>query len=132
MTELRAAVAAKKALLDELRPLSTEALASLEHVPAAAFMAHLRLVNIHPFNDGNGRTARLLMNLLLIRSGYPPIAVRPEDRLAYVKSLQEAQAGKGNEGFEALLYGRLDQTLADYLKVLSPTESRPRNSPGLL
>jgi len=34
-----------------------------------------------PFNDGNGRTARLLMNLILIRAGYPPIAVRPEDRL---------------------------------------------------
>jgi Fic family protein len=100
--------------------------------PATAFTAHLRLVNVHPFNDGNGRTARLLMNLLLIRGGYPPIAVRPEDRLAYIKSLQQAQAGKGNEGFEALLYQRLDETLADYLNVLSPKESLPGNSPGRL
>jgi hypothetical protein len=45
-----------------------------------------------PFNDGNGRTAWLLMNLVLIRAGYPPIAVRPEDRLAYIRALQ-AQAG---------------------------------------
>src|SRR5664279_2872008 len=40
-----------------------------------AFAAHRRLVDIHPFNDGNGRTARLLMNLILIRGGYPPVAV---------------------------------------------------------
>ncbi len=48
--------------------------------PASAFEAHYRLAAIHPFSDGNGRTARLLMNLLLLRGGYPPIAVRPEDR----------------------------------------------------
>ena len=44
--------------------------------PKAAFDAHFRLTAIHPFSDGNGRTARLLMNLLLIRAGYVPIAVR--------------------------------------------------------
>ena len=98
-----------------------------------AFTAHRRLVDIHPFNDGNGRTARLLMNLLLIRGGYPPIAVRPEDRVAYIEALQQAQAGAGNESFETLLYQRLDATLSDYLTVLaSPTESLPRNSPGRL
>src|SRR6202789_530355 len=46
----------------------------------AAFDAHYRLTAIHPFADGNGRTARLLMNLLLIRGGYPPVAGRPADR----------------------------------------------------
>jgi Fic family protein len=53
-------------------------LATASPTPQTAFTAHRRLVDIHPFNDGNGRTARLLMNLLLIRSGYPPVAVRPE------------------------------------------------------
>ncbi len=48
--------------------------------PEGAFEAHFRLTAIHPFSDGNGRTARLLMNLMLIRGGYPPVAVRPEDR----------------------------------------------------
>jgi Fic family protein len=87
--------------------------------PETAFAAHLRLVDIHPFNDGNGRTARLLMNLILIRGGYPPIAVRPVDRLSYVRALQQSQAGHGNEGFIMLLYERLDATLEEYVSALS-------------
>jgi Fic family protein len=85
---------------------------------ATAFAAHLRIVDIHPFNDGNGRTARLLMNLVLIRAGYPPIAVRPEDRPAYIAALQQSQSGQGSDAFETLLYQRLDVTLAEYLNVL--------------
>jgi Fic family protein len=81
--------------------------------PMTAFTAHYRLVAIHPFNDGNGRTARLLMNLILLRGGYPPVAVRPEDRPAYIASLQFAQDGGGTEAFERLLYQRLDVTLAE-------------------
>jgi Fic family protein len=83
-----------------------------------AFLAHLRLVKIHPFNDGNGRSARLLMNLILIRAGYPPVAVRPEDRLDYIRALQRAQAGQGTESFNTLLYRRLDATLGEYLSAL--------------
>ena len=84
--------------------------------PDTAFAAHRRLVDIHPFNDGNGRTARLLMNLVLIRGGYPPVAVRPEDRLAYVQALQAAQTGAGDAAFDALLFARLDATLDAYLR----------------
>jgi len=83
-----------------------------------AFGAHRRLVDIHPFNDGNGRTARLLMNLILIRGGYPPVAVRPEDRLAYLHTLQQSQAGLGDEDFKYLLYERLDAALDEYLNAL--------------
>jgi Fic family protein len=93
-------------------------LAAAPAAPDAAFAAHLRVVDIHPFNDGNGRTARLLMNLVLIRGGYPPVAVRPEDRLAYLRALQDAQSGKGSEAFERLLYERLDATLEEYLRAL--------------
>ncbi len=91
-------------------------LGSAPAAPETAFMAHLRLVDIHPFNDGNGRTARLLMNLILIRAGYPPISVRPEDRLDYIRSLQQSQAGQGSEAFSRLLYQRLDATLDEYLR----------------
>jgi Fic family protein len=83
-----------------------------------AFSAHLRLVNIHPFNDGNGRTARLLMNLILIRSGYPPLTVRPEDRADYIRALQQAQERRGADSFDRLLYERLDATLGEYLRTL--------------
>lgn len=85
-----------------------------------AFVAHLRLVTIHPFNDGNGRVARLVMNLVLIRAGYPPVAIRPEDRLSYINALQEAQSGqKTDTAFYNLLYERLNATLEDYLAALS-------------
>jgi Fic family protein len=94
-------------------------------MPETAFSAHRRLVDIHPFNDGNGRTARLLMNLILIKGGYPPIAVRPEDRLAYLHALQESQAGRGDEAFERLLYQRLDATLAEYLSALREALPHP-------
>jgi cell filamentation protein, protein adenylyltransferase len=86
----------------------------------AAFTAHRRLVEVHPFNDGNGRAARLLMNLILIRGGYPPVAVRPEDRLEYIRALQQEQAGQGAAGFRELLYRRLDATLDEYLCALEP------------
>jgi Fic family protein len=93
-------------------------LAAASNTPATAFTAHRRLVDIHPFNDGNGRTARLLMNLILIRGGYPPIAVRPEDRPAYIRALQQSQAAGGSESFDSLLYERLDATLDEYLAAL--------------
>jgi len=52
---------------------------------------HYRLVTIHSFIDGNGRTARLLMNMILMMKGYPPAIIRKNDRLAYIKSLEKPQ-----------------------------------------
>src|SRR5258708_29067296 len=72
--------------------------------PETAFSAHRRLVDIHPFNDGNGRVARLLMNLVLIRGGYPPVAVRPEDKPTSIRALQVAQTGQGTATFHNLLF----------------------------
>lgn len=45
-----------------------------------AALAHLKLVDIHPFSDGNGRTSRLLMNLILIKAGYPPVIIMKQER----------------------------------------------------
>jgi len=86
-------------------------LESAPNTPEIAFAAHRHLVDTHPFNDGNGRTARLLMNLILIRGGYPPIAVRPKDRPSYLRTLQQSQAGCGTEAFDTLLYERLRATM---------------------
>jgi Fic family protein len=65
------------------------------------------------------------MNLILIRGGYPPVAVRPEDRPAYVGALQEAQAGRGSGRFDRLLYERLDATLGEYLSAAKEVHPAP-------
>ena len=54
---------------------------------------HHRLVRIHPFIDGNGRTARLVMNLLLMKDGYPPTVIRKVDRRSYRSALARADRG---------------------------------------
>ncbi len=97
-------------------------------MPAAAFEAHFRLTAIHPFSDGNGLTARLLMNLLLIRDGYPPVAVRPEDRKTYLDLLEHASLADDLKPFQTFMHGRLDATLGEYLSALQealPAASQP-------
>ncbi len=103
-------------------------LAQAADTPETAFTAHRRLVDIHPFNDGNGRTARLLMNLILIRGGYPPVAVRPQDRPAYIHALQAAQDGQGSAAFDGLLYQRLDATMGEFLSALREAVAVPQTS----
>lgn len=83
--------------------------------PSAAFDAHFRLTAIHPFGEGNGRTARLLMNLLLIRAGYVPVAVRPEDRKPYLDALEHDSMADDLVPFQIFMHGRLDVTLGEYL-----------------
>jgi len=112
----------------ELRPLMeafSTWLADAPMTPETAFTAHRRLVDIHPFNDGNGRTARLLMNLVLIRGGYPPVPVRPEDRPRYIAALNLAQDGGGDDAFRTLLYERLDAAMDEVLQAFRQT--RPDN-----
>jgi Fic family protein len=87
--------------------------------PSAIFEAHFRLTAIHPFGDGNGRAARLLMNLLLIRAGYPPVAVRPQDRKAYLDALEHGSLASDLDPFQQVMHERLDATLAAYLAVLA-------------
>jgi len=90
-------------------------LAGLDGEPAAVFEAHFKLTAIHPFSDGNGRTARLLMNLLLLRGRYVPVAVRPEDRARYLDALEVGSLQGDLAPFQVLMHERLDATLAEYL-----------------
>lgn len=64
------------------------------HPIALAAFAHRRLVDIHPFTDGNGRTARLLMNLILVNQGYQIVSIPPILRIEYISALQAAQKSK--------------------------------------
>ena len=65
------------------------------------------------------------MNLVLLRGGNPPFAVRPQDRPAYIAALQDAQAGRGTEPFDKLLYRRLDATLGESLSALQEALTAP-------
>ena len=76
---------------------------------------HHRFVWIHPFFDGNGRTARLLMNLLFIRCGYPPAIVLFNDRAKYYRTLNEANNGK-YAPFVLLIAQALERSLDLYLE----------------
>jgi len=94
---------------------------SQAHPVAVAAEAHYRLVSIHPFVDGNGRTARLLMNLLLIQEGYPPAIIRDQDRLRYINALEKAQLGGSWEDFLALIYQAVERSLDIYLESADPS-----------
>ncbi len=54
---------------------------------------HYKFIRIHPFDDGNGRTARILMNFILMKFGYPPVIIKTEDKTNYFAVLQMADAG---------------------------------------
>lgn len=91
------------------------------HTCLRASRAHLQLVSIHPFVNSNGRTARLLMNLLLLQDGWPPAIIRKEDRLLYLQLLEDAQAGGSVEPFHAFILQAIERSLDTYLKPDSPT-----------
>jgi Fic family protein len=63
----------------------------ITHPVALAAFAHLGLVGIHPFVDGNGRTSRLLMNAVLINQGYRPVNILPEEKHNYFQSIYDSQ-----------------------------------------
>ena len=86
--------------------------------PATAGEAHYRLVAIHPFTDGNGRTARLLMNLILLQAGFPPMVIAPEQRPDYVDALETRHVSGDTAPWQAFMTARLIESLERYLEIL--------------
>ncbi|XP_054248844.1 protein adenylyltransferase FICD [Indicator indicator] len=82
----------EKQMQEFVQWINSEDAMSLHPVEFAA-LAHYKLVYIHPFVDGNGRTSRLLMNLILMQAGYPPITIRKEQRAEYYHVLEVANEG---------------------------------------
>lgn len=78
-----------------------------------AVVAHAWFVYIHPFIDGNGRTARLLMNLILMRYGYPVAIIAKEDRLRYYDALETSQ-GSDLSSFIGLVAECILESLEEY------------------
>jgi excisionase family DNA binding protein len=95
----------------------------LRSIELAAIFHH-RLVAIHPFDDGNGRVGRLLMNLLLIKNGYPLTIIRQVDRKRYYDSLTKADNGNPQQ-LVNFIARCTEQSLDIYLSAVE--ESEPKN-----
>ena len=102
------------------------------HPVELAAEAHYRLVTIHPFIDGNGRSARLLMNMILLMSGYPAAIIRKGDRLAYIGSLEKAQLGGSKNDYFKIIAKAVDRSLDIYLKAATGEDAEPADSDQLL
>lgn len=84
------------------------------HPVVHAAHMHLDFVKIHPFVDGNGRTSRLLMNVLLRRAGFPAVPIYPKDRREYLTTIEQADNDEG-AGFAALIARFERETLEQLL-----------------
>lgn len=89
----------------------------LHPVELAAWL-HVEFVKIHPFIDGNGRTARLLLNFELMKNGYPPIVIENQIRAQYYAALDEAHTSGDYGTFTAMVTEILDGTLDTYLRLV--------------
>lgn len=88
-----------------------------EHPVKIAADAHFKFVSIHPFIDGNGRTTRLLMNLILLLNGYPVAIIRKEDRIVYLNSFEIERNQHDLQPFYELIFKAVDRSLDIYLNV---------------
>ncbi len=89
-----------------------------DHPIKIAIDVHFKLVSIHPFVDGNGRTARLLMNLLLMQAGFPSGIIRKEDRITYINSLEKGQTKNDLTDYYKVMLEAVDRSLDIYLEAI--------------
>lgn len=88
------------------------------HPIVLAALFHHKFVAIHPFDDGNGRMARILMNLILMQNGYPPVVVKLDDRQNYYALLSQADIGE-NWPFVEYIIELLRASLQLYIKAIN-------------
>lgn len=96
---------------------------SKAHPVEQAALAHLDLVRIHPFVDGNGRTARLLMNLILLKQGYFPAIILKNDRKKYFDILEKGHQGKPDD-FIFFVGRSLERTIYLYLEAIPDVKTQ--------
>jgi Fic family protein len=89
-----------------------------EHPVIMAAEAHTRFVSIHPFIDGNGRTARLIMNLILLQNGYAPAIIKNKERVEYLDAIEDWQRNNDKERFYEIVIKSETESLEKYLETI--------------
>tara|TARA_B110001454_G_scaffold64823_1_gene62989 strand:+ start:38412 stop:39392 length:981 start_codon:yes stop_codon:yes gene_type:complete len=109
-------------LMEDLTAWIKKSTGKLHPVQLAA-LAHHKLVNIHPFTDGNGRTARLFMNLILMQKGYPLVVILKNDRQKYYRALEKADKGSTDD-IEKFIAQAVERSMNIYLKAIESTSNK--------